>query len=297
MAFMKENKKMIFIVMILTVALAAVLSFVVVQDNAVAKVNGESISKDELYNEMAELYGASTVEQIITEKIMAAEAKNQKISISESEINTEVDKLKESYGGDDVFEQVLQTNNTTLEQVKKDLKDYLIIQKLMEPLIEITDEEMQTYFDENKESFAEAEQVKASHILVEDEATAMEIKAKLDAGEDFAELAKEFSTDEGSKENGGELEFFSKGTMVAEFEDVAFTLPVNQISDPVKSEYGYHIIKVEEKKEAKEANFEDSKQEIKDALFEEKLQTEYPSWLEEKKKDYDIENSFESTVG
>ncbi len=294
---MKENKKMIFIVMILTVALAAVLSFVVVQDNAVAKVNGESISKDELYNEMAELYGASTVEQIITEKIMAAEAKNQKISISESEINTEVDKLKESYGGDDVFEQVLQTNNTTLEQVKKDLKDYLIIQKLMEPLIEITDEEMQTYFDENKESFAEAEQVKASHILVEDEATAMEIKAKLDAGEDFAELAKEFSTDEGSKENGGELEFFSKGTMVAEFEDVAFTLPVNQISDPVKSEYGYHIIKVEEKKEAKEANFEDSKQEIKDALFEEKLQTEYPSWLEEKKKDYDIENSFESTVG
>ena len=85
--------------------------------------------------------------------------------------------------------------------------------------------------------------------------------------------------------------------MVAEFEDVAFTLPVNQISEPVKSDYGYHIIKVEEKKEAKEANFDDSKGDIKDTLINQKMQSEYSTWLEEKKKDYDIENSLASVVG
>jgi foldase protein PrsA len=84
--------------------------------------------------------------------------------------------------------------------------------------------------------------------------------------------------------------------MVTEFDDVAFTLPVNEISDPVKTDYGYHIIKVEEKKEAKEANFDDSKTEIKETLIEEKLETEYSTWLEDKKQDYDIENSLESVV-
>jgi foldase protein PrsA len=171
------------------------------------------------------------------------------------------------------------------------------MRKLIEPQIEITDEELKTYFDENKDSLGEAEQVKASHILVEDEETAKEIKQKLGDGADFAELAKEYSTDEGSKENGGELGFFPRGTMVTEFEDVAFSLPINEISEPVKSDYGYHIIKVEEKKEAKEADFDDSKAAIKETLIDEKMESEYTTWLEEKKKDYDIENSLESVVG
>jgi foldase protein PrsA len=85
--------------------------------------------------------------------------------------------------------------------------------------------------------------------------------------------------------------------MVTEFEDIAFSLPINEISEPVKSDYGYHIIKVEEKKEAKEANFDDSKAAIKETLIDEKMESEYTTWLEEKKKDYDIENSLESVVG
>lgn len=273
------------------------LSLALVKDDAIAKFDGESISKEELYDEMVELYGAATVDQIISDKIVAAEAKKQKITITSKEINEELDQLKESYGGEDAFNQVLESNNTTLAALKDDITDYLTLRELLEKEIEISSEDLQTYFEENKDSLGEAEQVKASHILVEDENKAKEIKAKIDAGEDFAELAKEFSTDESTKESGGGLGYFEKGTMVAEFEDVAFTLPVNQISDPVKSEYGYHIIKVEDKKEAKEANFEDSKDKMKETLLEEKMETEYPNWLEEKKKDYDIENSFETVTG
>jgi foldase protein PrsA len=246
---------------------------------------------------MVEQYGAATVEQLIADKIVASEAKKQKITISDEELNKEVDKLKESYGGEEVFDQVLASKNTTVDVLKEDLKNYLTMRELIEPQIEITDEELKTYFDENKDSLGEAEQVKASHILVEDEETAKEIKQKLGDGADFAELAKEYSTDEGSKENGGELGFFPRGTMVTEFEDVAFSLPINEISEPVKSDYGYHIIKVEEKKEAKEADFDDSKAAIKETLIDEKMESEYTTWLEEKKKDYDIENSLESVVG
>jgi foldase protein PrsA len=296
MTFIKENKKLVLIMAVLILAMGILLSFALPKDKAVAKVDGEAISKDELYDVMVEQYGAATVEQIIADKIVASEAKKEKVSITDEELNEEVDKLKESYGGEEVFNQMLESNNTTVDVLKEDLKNYLTIRKLLEPQIEITVEELQTYFEENKDAFGEAEQVKASHILVADETTAKDIKQKLADGADFAELAKEYSTDEGTKESGGELGFFAKGTMVTEFDDVAFTLPVNEISDPVKTEYGYHIIKVEEKKEAKEANFDDSKEEIKETLIEQKLETEYSTWLEDKKQDYDIENSLESVV-
>jgi foldase protein PrsA len=297
MTFIKQNKTLSLIIVVLILAIGIFLSLALTKDKAVAKINGEAISKDELYDVMVEQYGAATVDQIIADKIVAAEAKKEKVTITEKELNAEVDKLKESYGGEDVFDQMLTSNNTTLDALKEDLKSYLTLRKLLVPQIEVTDDELKTYFEENKESLGEAEQVKASHILVDDEVTAKEVKQKLTDGADFAELAKEYSTDEGTKENGGELGFFARGTMVTEFEDVAFPLPVNEISDPVKTEYGYHIIKVEEKKKAKEADFDDSKAEIKETLIDQKMETEYSTWLEEKKNDYDIENSLESVVG
>jgi len=291
MTVIKKNKRMTALILAFIVAAGVFLTFTLTKDEAVAKFNGESISKDELYDKMVEQYGSATVDQIISDKIVAAEAKKQKITVSDSAVNKEIDKLKAQYGGDDAFNQALESNNTTLTIVKNDLKNYLILKKLMEPDIKITDEEMKTYFDENKDSFATAEQVKASHILVTDEKTAKEIKQKLDNGENFAALAKKYSTDEGTKANGGELGYFTKGTMVTEFDNVAFSLPVNTISDPVKTEYGYHIIKVEAKKAAQAANYEDSKAQIKETLFDQKVDSQYQTWLDSKKKSYDIENT------
>jgi foldase protein PrsA len=293
MSLLKQNKKTVLIILVLLITMGISLSFALKKDETVAKFNGEAISKDDLYSEMVDQYGAATIDKIIGDKIVAAEAKKQKINITNSILNKEVEKLKASYGGEEAFKQALESNNTTLAFLKQDLKNYLTIKQLLEPQIEITEEEMKTYFDENKDSFAEAEQIKASHILVPDEKTANKVKQKLNDGGDFAELAKDYSTDDSTKDSGGDLGYFAKGTMVSEFEDVAFGLAVDQVSKPVKTEFGYHIIKVEAKKKAKEANYNDSKEEIKETLVDQKIDSEYTTWLENKKKSYDIENTLE----
>ena len=120
-------------------------------------------------------------------------------------------------------------------------------------------------------------QVSARHILVADEATAKEVKAKLDAGEDFAELVTQYSTDTGSVGSGGDLGYFPRGVMVAEFEEAAFTQPIGEIGEPVQSSFGYHIIKVEDRQTINqlieagedEAVINDFKQQIKDSLYNE----------------------------
>ena len=162
------------------------------------------------------------------------------------------------------------------------------IKKLLEPSISISEEEMKDYFETNKEMFNQEEEVKARHILVETEGEANEVLEKLNAGEDFSELAKEYSLDKGSKESGGELGFFGRGRMVKEFEDAAFALKTDEISEPIKSSYGYHIIQVLDKKEAKEAKYEDNKDKVKDIILEGKIPTEYEKWYQEKLEEYEV---------
>lgn len=257
----------------------------------VATVDGEKISKDELYDEMLKDNGQQALQSLIAQKVFELEAKKQNVVPSEEEIQKEMEKYYEYYGGQENFTQTIAMSGFTIDDVKKDLIMNIKIKKLLEPRISITEEEKKAYFDENKAAFAQEKQVKASHILVETEEKAKEIKEKLANGEDFSELAKENSTDTGSKEKGGDLGFFGTGVMAREFEEAAFTLDLGEISAPVKTEFGYHIIKVEEKKDAQEANYEESKADITDILFDQKAQTEYDPWLQELFEQYEIENS------
>ncbi|WP_203527698.1 peptidylprolyl isomerase [Clostridium thermarum] len=262
------------------------------EDTIVGRVGEVAITKDELYDYMVQQNGEAALNSLIADKILELEAKNQNITVTQEEIKKEVDDMIEENGGEEYFNQVLEYYGYTIDEMKSNVEKNLMIKKLLEPTIEITENEMKKYFEENKESFNVEEQVNASHIIVETEETAKEVKEKLNAGGDFAELAKEYSTD-ASASTGGNLGFFPRGQMVKEFEDAAFALEVGQISDIVKTEFGYHIIKVIEKKEAKEANYEESKQEIRKALLEDKLPTEYNTWLEKKRTEYVIENSLQ----
>ena len=296
---MKKNTKLL--VWILgAIIVAAIIIVAMVTSSAknetLATVDGKNITKENLYDALVKDYGAATLDTLISDKIIELESEKQNIKVTDKEIQKELETLYAQYGGEEALTEQLKASGSTIDALKEDVVSYMETRKLIEPTIKITDKEISAYFEENKDSFTQAEQVEASHILVKDKATAEEVLKKLNDGGDFAKLAKEYSTDTSNADNGGSLGYFGKGQMVTEFEDVAFKLKVNEISEPVKTEYGYHIIKVTGKKEAKVANLEDNKAAIKEQLLTEKLQTEYATWLEKKKAEYKITNTFDKTA-
>lgn len=256
----------------------------------VAKVNDEVITKDELYDSMVEQNGAQALDALILEKIIDSEVKKQDIKIPDKEVEKELDAMKDGFGGEEGFKQAIAQSGITEETLKENIVMNLSINKLIDPYISISDDEIKTYFEDNKADLGQKEEVKASHILVETEEEAKEVKEKLNAGGDFAKLAAEYSTDV-TKDKGGDLGFFAKGAMLPEFEKTAFSLEIGKISEPVKSQYGYHIIKVDDKKGAKEAKLEDVKDDIKKSIKEGKSQEAYGEWYKEKLKEYTITNN------
>lgn len=258
---------------------------------SVATVGGEKISKEDLNEILVRNYGEKTLEGMIDDKIIELEAKKEKIKVEKEEIDEEYATVIENAGGEETFKAALEQNGFTEQQFKDDIEQYLSIRKLIEPLVKITDEEIEAYFEEMKETFNTVESVEARHILVDDEELAKEIAGKLKDGADFAELATEHSKDELSAIQGGDLGSFTRGEMIPEFEEAAFSLKVDEISEPVKSSEGFHVIQVTKKTEAKEATLENNKEAIKETLFEEKLQTEYATWIVQKQEEYDIKNT------
>lgn len=140
-------------------------------------------------------------------------------------------------------------------------KSQLIYQELIQRYLKanVNDQMIDSEYDKLVANLKGKEEVKVSHILVENEEKAKEVKKKLSKGGKFAALAKEYSKDEGSKANGGEIGFIMKGMLVPEFEDKALSMKVNEISDPVKTQFGWHIIKVLDKRPVKVPTKEEAK--------------------------------------
>lgn len=172
-----------------------------------------------------------------------------------------------------------------------DLRKRLVVQRVMrqyQTAPTITDEEVRAYYDANPSLYSTT-QVAASHILVKDEDTAKQIRAELAEHPDrFAALATEKSTDSGSAKKGGELGLFGQGRMVPEFDRVAFSLQPGQISDPVKTRYGYHIIIVTERKEGERKPFEQVKEQIRTTLRNQRLQEQVDGKFAALRKSADV---------
>ena len=130
----------------------------------------------------------------------------------------------------------------------------------------VTDDQLRAAYAEKVAAAKGQEEIKARHILVASEDEAKKLSAQIKKGGDFEKLAKEKSTDKGSGANGGELGWFTKDKMVPEFAEAAYKLKKGEVSDPVKSEFGWHIIKVEDRRQIQVASFEDSKEALKASL-------------------------------
>ena len=192
----------------------------------------------------------------------------------------------------------------TIESRIQDAMDNILareyIKRNVQDKITVSDEEIKKYYETHLKEFTRPEQVKAQHILIrvgpeanpeewaEAEKKASRLKKKLDNGADFATLAKEESDDQKSKNKGGNLGFFDRGKMVPEFSDAAFSLKLGEISDPVKTSFGYHIIKVEAKRPEQIETLEKVKERIEYQLKSKKYRASIKAAVKRLKKKYEI---------
>ncbi|MDN3428724.1 peptidylprolyl isomerase [Microbacterium sp. APC 3898] len=243
----------------LTVTLAAsVLALAACSDSGDGEVivssDAGDVTKDELYQEMKTSIGEQAVQILMIEKVLA-----ENYEVTDKEVDAEYNSNKEELG--ESFDQFLAQNNQTEESYKKVIRLNLLQEKALTEDVEVTDEEIQAQYDR------QGTELNARHILVADEETANSLKKELDEGGDFAALAEKNSTDTGSAANGGNLDWFGPGAMVPEFEEVAYGLEVDEISEPVASEFGFHIIQVLDKRKVEDQPaFEDQKEDIRSEL-------------------------------
>jgi peptidyl-prolyl cis-trans isomerase C len=279
-------------------------------DEVAAKVNGVPISTLELnrsflahvqvpYTAVQEDPRAKQVLQqildsLIDRELLLQQAKSKKITVTPQQVDAQMQQLAQRFPSPEAFDQALAAQNFTRDTVKKDVEGQLLRRQLVEKEIldkvKVSDRDVQDFYDKNKDKYVEEEQVRARHILVKvpKEASAADdakLKGKADEalkrakkGEDFATLAKELS-DDGSKQDGGDLGFFPRGRMVGPFEEAAFALQPNQISDVIRTQFGYHIIKVEERKAGRALPFAEAQEQVKEDLTRERTYERYQQYV------------------
>lgn len=236
------------------------------------------------------------LDQMIEQKLLEQEADKAGIKVSESEVDQGIQNVMGKFNlTDEQMKDVLAKENLTPEQFRDQWRLQILSQKLigakLQGQLAVTEDEIEEYYKANYGSGERVDEVKIAHILITPEAAGGEAQAKQRAeevaemaksGEDFANLAREYSNDTMSSVKGGELGYFRKGDLVESLENAAYSTPVGEISGPIESPAGYHIIKVLDKKTS-EGTLETYREEIKEKLYREKAQKELSAWIDEVK--------------
>jgi peptidyl-prolyl cis-trans isomerase C len=286
-----------------------------------ARVNGEPVERWELENgvKRAEMRAGSAVppekrnevlrgvlDQLVAYHVLVQESRARKIAVSDAEVDEQMSKVRKSFATEDAFQKGIAAQGLTVDQLRRQTRMSLAIEKIIESEINskvsVGDAEVDTFYKQNLERFKQGESVHAAHILIAvpqtaDPAQKQQAKAKAQevlkqaraAGSDFAKLAQENSQDPGSAPNGGDLGFFEKGQMTPTFEEAAFKLKPGAISDVVETPFGYHIIKVIERKPARTVPLSEVAPKVKEFLTENDRQAKLEKFVEQVKSKAKIE--------
>ena len=244
------------------------------EQKLVAKVNDKVISREDVLkflNDMGpqmamQFQSPEGIKRVIEEMV------NQELLYSDAK-DTDME-------NEPAFKEVLEATKTNL------LKGYAF-NKIVED-IKIDEDELKMFFEENKNLFSQQESIKASHILVEDKDKSELVLSKINDGMDFEEAAKEYSTCP-SKEAGGSLGEFGRGQMVPEFEEAAFNMEEGTISQPIKTQFGYHLIRLDEKNAENEVDFDQVKADVEKQLLARKQEEKYIEKISSLKEKYPVE--------
>lgn len=210
------------------------------------------ITQNDLYEEMKASIGDQAFQLLMIEKVL-----DSKYDVTDKQVDAQLKADKEQLGEN--FETLLAQQGYTEESYKKYLRLNLLQEAALIEDVEVSEDEIKAEYENTKN------EINARHVLVEDEETAKKVKAELESGKEFAEVATAYSTEPAAQQSGGELGWFGKGAMAAEFEEAAFALEPNVISEPVQSSFGFHVIEVTDKREVKES-YDDKKAELEKNL-------------------------------
>jgi hypothetical protein len=227
-----------------------------------------------------------TAQRMIEQKLVLKEAKKAKFTVPQAVLDSLINLQYGHAGGEEKFMEMIQNSGANIETVKKDMRNFFIFDRYL-------DQALANQIDVSEEEIASVR-----HILLmtqgKSDADKEEIRKKMEgilgrakAGEDFAELAKEYTEDPGSKNTGGLYENFPKGQMVKPFEEAAFSLPIGEISDIVETQYGYHILKIVDRK--KFNTLEQPNPQLEQQLKSKKKQQAYQDYLTNLKEEHEYE--------
>ncbi len=222
------------------------------------------------------------------------EADKMGIEISDDEVDKRIDQIKKQYfaGSQKRYEEHLKRQKLTQEQVRDDVEQQLIAEKIYNELtgeVKVSDEDIEAYYNAHKNDFEQAESRDVRHILVpaKKKALADQLYQQLKNGGDFAKLAKKYSTDTTTKNQGGKLTV-TRGSTVAPFDHTAFLLGKNSISQPIKTQYGWHIIQpISDVRPKRTTPLKDVKEQIRQQLLQERQRKAVNDWVSKLKKDYE----------
>ena len=287
--------------------------------DVLARVNGQEVKKSDfdllvrnielsrgpIPTERRDEVLRAALNQLVEYTLLQQEAKTRKVTVSDAEVNERIKQMQGQFPTEEAFKKALSARDMSIDRLRDDARVDMVITRMVEDEVATaqppTDAECKDYYDKNPDKFKLGEAVRASHILIladekADEATKKKARAQIEAvnkrvkaGEDFAQLAKEHSQD-GSAAQGGDLDFFGRGRMVPPFEQAAFALKPGEVSDIVTTQFGYHIIKVTERRTESTIPFDDQLQErLRQILTEQKKQEKAASFVASLKQKSKIE--------
>jgi peptidyl-prolyl cis-trans isomerase C len=236
--------------------------------------------------------------------LLYQESQKNNIQLEEAKVSEQIERIKKRFPSESEYKKALQGMKVSEAEIKTRIRQDMIIQEFVDKEIavnvHVAEGEIRSYYDKNPNFFKQPETVRASHILIKIDPRAdnsqknkarreiEKVQERLKKGEDFATLARQFS--EGpSKTKGGDLGFFKRGQMVKPFEEAAFALKPGEVSDIVETQFGYHLIKVFEKKPETVVSYDQSKDRIQQFLKQQKVRKEASSFIKELKKNAVIE--------
>ena len=251
---------------------------------------GQKLSEDER-KEMERAFLA----QVIDRELALSEADRLGIDITPAELEAAITETSSEYP-QGTFETALRERGTNLKEWSEDLYRNLLMEKIIVEAVysrvSVSDDEIRAYFEQNQAEFDRPDQVRARQIVVASEEEGQKVLGLLRQGEPFAEVAQQFSMSPDAEE-GGDLGFFARNEMPAEFDAVVFKLTPGRLSDLVKSEYGYHVFLVEERRKSHRLSLDEARDDIRQHLTNVKEASAYLQWLQELRIRASIEMNWE----